>query len=87
VDNQRQCVLNLIGKKYTYDLLYSVADKPKRFKDLSEIVSNKRTLSKRLAVLNSNGLIEKVLVKKKGGHLAYSLTPKGKKILSLIDSF
>lgn len=73
-------VLDFIGRKGGYNLLKALEDKPKRWKDIENLVLvSPRTLSQRISGAIDLGLIDKV--KQLRGGTAYRLTEKGKNIL------
>ncbi len=78
--------LELIGKKFTFELLNSIAREPLRFKELEKIIKNDKTRSERLGELTALGLIEQIAIKKDRTYLAYKLTSKGEKVLKHLSA-
>jgi predicted nucleotidyltransferase len=66
--------------EYTYRILKKLREGKTRFKELSEIVQNPRTLSKKLEMLKSSGLLI-------SENRLYSLSERGERAESLLESF
>jgi len=76
----------LLGQAYVHDILMSLLEKPKIFKDLSNSCPNERTRSKRLKALVDTGLVTTVSLRVgKRYFVHYALTEKGKKIVSEVS--
>lgn len=77
-------VLDFFGKRGGYDVLVALKDKPKRWKEIEDVVLvSPRTLSRRIYGAMELGLINKV--KHLGGGTAYRLTEKGKNALVILS--
>lgn len=79
-------ILKLLGKKYTYRMLSSLKQSPKRFKALAEVCQIEKMRTQRLRELESLELI-KVRAKRIGRRpiSIYSISEKGKKVLKLAE--
>ena len=81
-----QGVFNLLSKKYTYDMLKSMEQKPKRFRDLERVCQNEKMRTQRLHEMEDVGIV-KVKVKRIGGKAisVYGLSEKGKHTLKVAE--
>ena len=79
--------MEIVGNKWTALILRDLFGGAKRFGELEKSVGhiNPRTLSKRLAVLEDNGIISKQVFAESPPHSEYSLTPKGEELLPIIQ--
>jgi len=82
---QAQKALSTLGRRRAFELLESIRNEPKRFKELENLIPNKRTLSVRLQEMAAAGLIEKTHVKKGREYLAYKPTQTGEKLLLFLE--
>ena len=79
--------ISLLGQSYVADLLASISEKPKMFKDLSPVCPNERTRSKKLKELVEEGLVTTVALKVERRHFVhYKLTEKGKKLVRALSA-
>lgn len=83
---RKRSVLNLLAKAYTFDMLESLREKPKRFKDLKAACENEKMRSQRLRELEDSELI-KVKVRRIGRRpiSIYELSELGKGTLKLAE--
>jgi len=83
---KRKDVLNLLSKKYTYDMLKTLKHGPKRFKELSDVCRNEKMRTQRLKEFENFNLI-KVTPKRVGRRSVsiYELSDVGKGILKLAE--
>lgn len=75
----------LLGKAWTYSLLFTLNDDPKRFNELwrkSGRRINQSLLSSRLSELESFGLVER---SEDGEAVSYAITPRGARLKELLD--
>lgn len=83
---KRKTVLNLLAKKYTYEILKSLDKGPKRFKDLKTACENEKMRTQRLKELEDFNMIKSQ--PKKIGRRAvciYDLSNVGKSTLKLAE--
>ncbi|MDE1833106.1 MAG: winged helix-turn-helix transcriptional regulator [Candidatus Micrarchaeota archaeon] len=80
-------VISLALEPYVLQILESLDNGPKRFKDLFEKVKNKRTLSKKLVKLQDFGLVEAMHSRVNEGYVnQYKITKAGKELIDAIES-
>jgi DNA-binding HxlR family transcriptional regulator len=79
-------VLNLLSKKYTYDMMKTLEHGPKRFKELSDACKSEKMRTQRLREFENFNLIE-VTPKRVGRRSVsiYELSGVGKGILKLAE--
>ena len=78
--------LHLVFEPYVIKILHLLRDNSKRFSNLRADIHNPRTLSLKLSKLLEYGLIEAAPMKINNKFTnSYKLTPKGKKILLMLD--
>ena len=79
-------ILNLLSKKYTYDMLKTLKKSPRRFKELSNVCKNEKMRTQRLKEFENFNLI-KVIPKRIGRRSVsiYELSDVGKGILKLAE--
>lgn len=81
-----QKLMEVLGRKGCINILFNLKDSPKRWKDLDEVVKDKRALSYRIKELLNLGIIQlTILEDTPTGSKAYKLSPLGKKILKHIE--
>ena len=81
LEKEKLEILRLLTQAYVVNIL-EVLKTPKRFKELTKICKNERTLTLRLKMLQEKGLITTIPVKDRGKFFnSYVLTDKGKKVL------
>lgn len=80
--------LEIIGDKYSALIIRMMHEKPQRFKDLEQTIVgiSPRTLSQRLSMLESNGIIDKNPCPESPGRCQYELTQSGKDLDQVIHS-
>lgn len=83
---KQKTVLNLLAKKYTYEILKSLKKGPKRFKDLKNVCENEKMRTQRLKELEDLKMI-KSRPKKIGRRAVciYDLSDTGKVTLKLAE--
>ncbi|MCD6496125.1 MAG: helix-turn-helix transcriptional regulator [Candidatus Aenigmarchaeota archaeon] len=83
---KKKDVLNLVSKKYSREMLKSLADAPKRFKDLSAACGGEKMRAQRLKEFEEFGLV-KVNVERIGRRpvSVYELSDVGKSTLRLAE--
>jgi len=79
--------MEIIGSKWTALILRDLFAGPKRFTELEKSVGNinPRTLSQRLDGLEAHGIITKKSYAEVPPRAEYSLTPKGKDLLPILQ--
>ncbi|MBN2330749.1 MAG: helix-turn-helix transcriptional regulator [Candidatus Aenigmarchaeota archaeon] len=82
----RKGVLNLISKKYSYNMLKTLEKSPKRFGELSEVCEGEKMRSQRLREFEEFDLLN-IKVKRIGRRAIslYALSEKGKETLRLAE--
>ncbi|WP_290596659.1 MULTISPECIES: winged helix-turn-helix transcriptional regulator [unclassified Archaeoglobus] len=79
-------LLEVLGRKGTYDILVQLKDSPKRWGILENAVKDKRAVSYRIRELLNLGIIEITIIHDTPtGSKAYKLSPLGEKIVKLIE--
>jgi DNA-binding HxlR family transcriptional regulator len=93
IDNQRfynpvDYVLQQIGGTWKAPVLWRLRTKTLRYSELEKDIPHisQKMLTKTLRELEKNNIIEKKVYAKVPPHTEYSLTAKGKKIITLIES-
>jgi DNA-binding HxlR family transcriptional regulator len=82
--------LDKISKKRSKEILALLDSKPRGFKELMDTLTptrpkiSTRTLSERLKDLEDEGLVIRELVEHRPPRSIYSISEKGKKVLSLL---
>ena len=79
--------MDIIGNKWTALILRDLFSGPMRFCELEKSVGgvNPRTLSKRLSILEANGIITKAVFNEVPPRSEYCLTKKGQALLPVIQ--
>lgn len=75
----------LLGKAWTYSLLFTLSSNPKRFNELWRASGrriNQSLLSSRLSELESFGLVER---SEDESHVSYAITERGERLKQLLD--
>lgn len=77
----------IIGSKWTPQLIYALATGVQRFSALQTAAGgiNPRTLSARLDELEAAGIVSKMSYAEMPPRIEYSLTPKGKDLLPILE--
>ena len=79
-------LLEVLGRKGTYDILIQLKDSPKRWGILEKAVKDKRALSYRIRELLDLGILELTIIQDTPtGTKAYKLSPLGQKIVKHIE--
>ena len=80
-----QGLLKMLSGKWKPEIFRLTLDSPVRFSYLLRTIesSNKQTLSIALKELQEADLLNKVVIKEKPLHIEYSLTEKGKSLVSV----
>jgi DNA-binding HxlR family transcriptional regulator len=77
-------IFRLLGKKGVIELLYSLEERKRKYKELEEIIGNPSTTARRLKSLEKHGLIKREVSSEKYRPVYYSLTNKGRKLLFVV---
>lgn len=77
----------LIGKRWTGLVIRVLLTGPKRFKEITEIISNvsSKVLTERLKELECEGIIKREVYPEMPVRIEYSLTERGKELLPVFD--
>jgi DNA-binding HxlR family transcriptional regulator len=77
----------ILGDKWTPHIIRALAAERLRFCQLQNAVGgvNPRTLSARLTRLEEEGILDKAILSEIPPHTEYSLTPKGKDLLPILE--
>jgi DNA-binding HxlR family transcriptional regulator len=80
--------MDLLGQKWTLHALRALADGKKRFNELAHALGgvNSRTLRKRLAALEAEGILLRRVLSDIPPWVEYELTEKGRTLTSVIDA-
>lgn len=82
-----EATVSIFGDKWTPLLVCALTDAVLRFSQLEEKTGiNPRTLSERLTRLEEEGIIKKIIYSEIPPHTEYSLTPKGKDLVPILQS-
>ncbi|NOZ81863.1 MAG: helix-turn-helix transcriptional regulator [Candidatus Micrarchaeota archaeon] len=83
---KKRTVLNVLAKKYTYNILKALKERPRRFKDISQACANEKMRSERLKELEKFNLIKVRVERIKGRAVSiYEISEKGLKTLKLAE--
>ena len=87
MEQKKQEIIRLLGRKYTYSMLKALGKKPSRFKELSHACGGEKMRAQRLRELENVELI-RVRAKRIGRRAVsiYSLSEKGRKTLRLAEN-
>lgn len=78
--------MNVLAKKYTYNILKALKEGPRRFKDISSACENEKMRSERLKELEKFNLIKVRVERIKGRAVSiYEISEKGKQTLKLVE--
>lgn len=82
-----EAAFELLGKRWTGLIIHCLQDGPKRYKDISQIISNMsdRMLSERMAELEKAGVVQRNVYPEKPVRIVYELTEKGKDLSPVMD--
>ncbi|OLN33276.1 winged helix-turn-helix transcriptional regulator [Desulfosporosinus metallidurans] len=82
-----ESAFELIGKRWTGLIIRVLLTGPKRFKDLTEVISNvsSKVLSERLRELELAGIVTREVYPEVPVRIEYGLTEKGKDFLPAIE--
>lgn len=93
IQNQRfynpvDYVLQQIGGTWKAPVLWRIKNKSLRYTELQKDIPHisQKMLTKTLKELETDGLVAKKIYAKVPPHTEYSLTPKGKKIILLVEA-
>lgn len=77
-----ESAFRLLGKRWIGIIIHVLLDGPKRFKDLTEIIPSisQKMLSERLKELETEGLLERIVIDDTPVKVFYQLTEKGKRL-------
>lgn len=77
----------ILGRKWTLLILRDLAGGPRRFSELERSVGgiSPRTLSERLASLEDQGIINRTSFDEIPPRVEYSLTPKGRDLIPIVE--
>ena len=78
---------DLIGLKWTSLLVHDLSEGPRRFTELEHACPgiSPRTLSERLHMLEVQGIVDRASYPESPPRVEYTLTPKGKALLPIIE--
>ncbi|MBE3594661.1 MAG: helix-turn-helix transcriptional regulator [Candidatus Carbobacillus altaicus] len=78
----------LLGKKWTGLILYTLLSGPKRFKDIKATIPqmSDKMLSDRMKELEYEGIVERHVYPETPVRIEYTLTAKGKSLKPVIDA-
>tara|TARA_Y100000310_G_C20683815_1_gene817689 strand:- start:1274 stop:1552 length:279 start_codon:yes stop_codon:yes gene_type:complete len=77
-------LINLLGKKFTIEILSLLMDKSLKYTEIEKITKNPKTTNIRLNEMTTEGLIERNVLNEKYRPVVYQITEKGKSALKLI---
>ena len=79
--------MRIIGGKWTGSIMWHLKDGPVRFNDLARMIggASKKMITERLRHLERHGLARRQVVETAPISVEYSLTPKGRTALGLLD--
>ncbi len=79
--------MEIIGNKWTALILRDLVDEPRRFGELEQSISgiSPRTLSQRLDDLEMHSIISKKSFAEVPPRIEYSLTPKGRDLIPILQ--
>ena len=82
------CCAEIIGAKWTALLVHDLSEGPRRFSELEHSCSgiSPRTLSERLHMLESQGIVERHSYPESPPRVEYELTDKGASLLPIIKA-
>jgi len=82
-----EVAFDLLGKKWTGLIIRSLLDGPKRFSDLTEIISNisAKVLADRMKELEQLGIITRNVYPEIPVRIEYDLTDKGRDLKTSLD--
>lgn len=82
-----ESAFELIGKRWTGLIIRVLLTGPKRFKDMTEIITNvsSKVLTERLKELESAGIITRVVYPEMPVRIEYCLSEKGQDLLPVLD--
>ncbi|MDQ0228906.1 winged helix-turn-helix transcriptional regulator [Metabacillus malikii] len=82
-----ESAFRLLGKRWNGIIIHVLLDGPKRFKDLTEIIPNisQKMLSERLKELESEGLLERLVIAETPVKVIYRLTEKGARLQTVMN--
>lgn len=82
-----QGLLKMLSGKWKPEIFRLAVEAPLRFNQLLRQIegSNKQTLSVALKELESEGLLEKVIIQEKPLHIEHRLTEKGKSFIPIFE--
>ena len=93
IENQRfynpvDYVLRQIGGTWKAPVLWRLKNQSRRYSELEKDIPHisQKMLTKTLKELEADGLLQKQVFARVPPHTEYSLTPKGKKLLKLIET-
>jgi DNA-binding HxlR family transcriptional regulator len=92
MDNFHLCpkfelAFELLGKRWTGLIIRSLQDGPKRYKDISQIISgmSDRMITERFKELEEAGIVKRNVYPEKPVRIEYELTEKGKALSPVMD--
>ncbi|WP_425804640.1 winged helix-turn-helix transcriptional regulator [Desulfitobacterium sp. Sab5] len=82
-----ESAFELIGKRWTGLIIRVLLNGPKRFKDMTEIITNvsSKVLTERLKELETAGIVSRVVYPEMPVRIEYCLSEKGKDLLPVLD--
>ena len=78
----------IVGRKWTLPIIYHLLQRPRRFCELQELLGgvNPTTLSRRLKMLEQEGLLQRYAKPSVPPLVRYELTDKGRALRPVIES-
>lgn len=82
-----ESAFELIGKRWTGLIIRVLLTGPKRFKEMTEIITNvsSKVLTERLKELEAAGIVSRVVYPEMPVRIEYCLSEKGKDLLPVLD--
>jgi DNA-binding HxlR family transcriptional regulator len=82
------CTAEIIGSKWTALIVHDLSEGPRRFSELERSLPgiSPRTLAERLRVLDQDGIVSRQSYSERPPRVEYSLTPKGRGLLPVIEA-
>lgn len=82
-----ESAFELIGKRWTGLIIRVLLNGPKRFKDMTEVITNvsSKVLTERLKELEAAGIVSRAVYPEMPVRIEYCLSEKGKELLPVLD--
>ncbi|NAS30790.1 transcriptional regulator [Flavobacteriaceae bacterium R38] len=91
IDNPNHCpithTMNIIGNKWTSIIIYMLSDRKLRFGELAVRIEkiSRKVLTEQLKEMEFRGIVHRESYAETPPRVEYSLTPKGKELLPILD--